>query len=196
MVKEMNTIEEIEIFAKDHFIPIARKQTVSFMIDLIKKNNYTSFFEIGTAIGYTSIILAKTFQGMKIHTIEHDLDRICIARRNFEDFKVEKVIKFIPGNALTYETEEIFDLIFIDAAKKRNRYFLEKYLHNLSKGGSIIVDNMHLDDFWVGANKDKKAHYDQVNEEFKEYLKNNPLYDVTFFDDIGDGIALIKIKNV
>ena len=89
----MNTIEEIEIFAKDHFIPIARKQTVSFMIDLIKKNTYTSFFEIGTAIGYTSIILAKTFQGMKIHTIEHDLDRISIARRNFEDFKVEKAMR-------------------------------------------------------------------------------------------------------
>ena len=63
---EVLSIEEIELYAHDHYIPIARKQTVKFMVDLVKENNYKSFLEIGTAIGYTSIVLAKTFNDINI----------------------------------------------------------------------------------------------------------------------------------
>ena len=191
----MNTLEEIELFAKENYVPIARKQTVKFMLDLIKENNYCSFFEVGTAIGYTSIILAKEFIGMRILTIEHDLNRVKIAKENFKNFEVEDRIELIAGDAINFSTREQFDLIFIDAAKKRNRFFLEKYLENLNPGGTIIVDNMNLEDVWVGANENKKAHYEQVMKEFREYVKNNPLYESTFYDDIGDGIVVIKIKK-
>ena len=191
----MNTLEEIELFAKENYVPIARKQTVKFMLDLIKENNYCSFFEVGTAIGYTSIILAKEFIGMRILTIEHDLNRVKIAKENFKNFEVEDRIELIAGDAINFSTREQFDLIFIDAAKKRNRFFLEKYLENLNPGGTIIVDNMNLEDFWVGANENKKAHYEQVMKEFRDYVQNNPLYESTFYDDIGDGIVVIKIKK-
>lgn len=191
----MNTLKEIELFAKENYVPIARKQTVKFMLDLIKENNYCSFFEVGTAIGYTSIILAKEFIGMRILTIEHDLNRVKIAKENFKNFEVEDRIELIAGDAINFSTREQFDLIFIDAAKKRNRFFLEKYLENLNPGGTIIVDNMNLEDFWVGANENKKAHYEQVMKEFRDYVKNNPLYESTFYDDIGDGIVVIKIKK-
>ena len=191
----MNTLEEIELFAKENYVPIARKQTVKFMLDLIKENNYCSFFEVGTAIGYTSIILAKEFIGLRILTIEHDLNRVKIAKENFKNFEVEDRIELIAGDAINFSTREQFDLIFIDAAKMRNRFFLEKYLENLNPGGTIIVDNMNLEDFWVGANENKKAHYEQVMKEFREYVKNNPLYESTFYDDIGDGIVVIKIRK-
>lgn len=191
----MNTLEEIELFAKENYVPIARKQTVKFMLDLIKENNYCSFFEVGTAIGYTSIILAKEFIGLRILTIEHDLNRVKIAKENFKNFEVEDRIELIAGDAINFSTREQFDLIFIDAAKKRNRFFLEKYLENLNPGGTIIVDNMNLEDFWVGANENKKAHYEQVMKEFRDYVKNNPLYESTFYDDIGDGIVVIKIRK-
>lgn len=191
----MNNFKEIELFAKENYIPIARKQTVEFIINLIKENNYQSFFEIGTAIGYTSIYLASTFNQLDIWTIEHDLNRAKMAKENMKDFKVEDRIKFIIGNAITYSPDRKFDVIFIDASKKRNRFYLEKFLNNLTENGTIIIDNMHLDDFWVGANKDKKAYYDSVNEELKNYIKSTPLYDYKFYDDIGDGIVVIKIKK-
>ena len=62
----------------------------------------------------------------------------------------------------------MFDLIFIDAAKLRNRFFLDKFSKNLNVGGTIIVDNMQLDDLWQGADQKKKAKYDLANKEFKE----------------------------
>ena len=47
----MNSLEKIEEFAKENYVPIARKQTTEFMVNIIKENNYKSFFELGTAIG-------------------------------------------------------------------------------------------------------------------------------------------------
>ena len=191
----MDTIEEIELYAHDHYIPIARKQTVKFMVDLIKQHNYKSFLEIGTAIGYTSIVLAKTFKDINIFTIEHDIKRAEIAKTNFEHFNVKNNITMVVDDAVTYNVEGTYDLIFIDAAKKRNMFFLEKFEPNLSKGGIIIVDNMNLDDFWVNAKKEKKEQYDRVNQEFKDAVLSSPKYDAKLYEDIGDGIMVIKIKR-
>ena len=191
----MHTIEEIENYAKEHFVPIARKQTTEFMLKLIKEKNYTSFLEIGTAIGYTSIILAKYFSKMKILTIEQDVSSALLAIENFSNFNVSSQIEMLIDDAITYLPKEKYDLIFIDASKKRNRFFLEKYAKYLNQNGTIIIDNMHLDDFWVGANKDKKEEYDRVNQEFKEYILSCEKFDCTIYDDIGDGIAVISLKN-
>lgn len=192
----MKTIEELEKYAKENYIPIARKQTTEFMVNLIKENNYKSFFELGTAIGYTSILLKTTFPELKIVTIEYNLKRANIAKTNFTDFGIEYDIEFIIGDAVIYETEEMFDLIFIDAAKLRNRFFLDKFSKNLNNGGTIIVDNMQLDDLWQGADQKKKAKYDLANQEFKDYILTLQEYEVSIYDNIGDGIAVLKKKQV
>lgn len=191
----MDTIEEIELYAHDHYIPIARKQTVKFMVDLIKEKNYKSFLEIGTAIGYTSIVLAKTFNDINIFTIEHDVKRAELAKVNFEHFDVTKNITMVVDDAVTYNVEGTYDLIFIDAAKKRNMFFLEKFTPNLSENGIIIVDNMNLDDFWKNAKKEKKEQYDKVNQEFKDAVLSSSKYDAKLYEDIGDGIMVIKVKR-
>ena len=192
----MKTIEELEKYAKENYIPIARKQTTEFMVNLIQENNYKSFFELGTAIGYTSILLKTTFPELKIVTIEYNLKRANIAKTNFTDFGIEYDIEFIIGDAVIYETEEMFDLIFIDAAKLRNRFFLDKFSKNLKSGGTIIVDNMQLDDLWQGADQKKKAKYDLANKEFKDYILTLQEYEVSIYDNIGDGIAVLKKKQV
>ena len=192
----MKTIEELEKYAKENYIPIARKQTTEFMVNLIQENNYKSFFELGTAIGYTSILLKTTFPELKIVTIEYNLKRANIAKTNFTDFGIEYDIEFIIGDAVIYETEEMFDLIFIDAAKLRNRFFLDKFSKNLNSGGTIIVDNMQLDDLWQGADQKKKAKYDLANKEFKDYILTLQEYEVSIYDNIGDGIAVLKKKQV
>ena len=88
----------------------------------------------------------------------------------------------------------MFDLIFIDAAKMRNKFFLDKFSKNLNPKGSIIVDNMKLDDLWVNANKKKKEKYDQANKEFIDYINSLKEYDVHVYDNIGDGIAVLVKK--
>lgn len=188
----MNTLEKIEEFAKEHYVPIARKQTIEFLVDLFKKNDYKSFLEIGTAIGYTSINIALINPEIRILTLEYEEKRAAIARENFKDFNVENQIKMIICDARFYHPDLYYDLIFIDAAKKRNKYFLEKFSRRLNKNGIIVIDNMNLDDLWIDAKQEKKEKYDLVNKEFKEYILSLKEYDVKIYDDIGDGIAVLK----
>ena len=192
----MKHLEDLEKYAKENFIPIARKQTTEFMVNVIKENNYKSFFELGTAIGYTTILLKTTFPELDIVTIEYNQKRSSLARTNFIDFNIEHEIEFVIGDAVIYETDKMFDLIFIDAAKLRNRFFLDKFSKNLNIGGTIIVDNMQLDDLWQGADKKKKAKYDLANKEFKDYILTLQEYEVSIYDNIGDGIAVLKKKQV
>lgn len=191
----MDTLEQIEQYAKENYVPIARKQTVQFLVNLIKENHFKSFLEIGTAIGYTSLILATTFQDLSILTIEHNEKRAKLAKELFLKFNVDKKIDFNVCDAVSFETEKHFDLIFIDAAKKKNSLFLDKFSKNLNEDGIIIVDNMNMDDFNQMAKEKKQIYYEKVNNEFKNYVFNSNKYDATLFDDIGDGIMVIKLIN-
>ena len=166
----MLDIKDIEIYAKENYVPIARKQTIEFILNLMKERNYTRFLEIGTAIGYTSINVALLNKNINVVTIEHDSKRAEIAKKNFIEFGVNEQINMIEDDAVTITINDKFDLIFIDASKKRNDYFLDKFSPNLNEGGMIIIDNMKLEDFWVNAKKEKKEKFHRMNEEFKKNL--------------------------
>ena len=191
----MLDIKDIEIYAKENYVPIARKQTIEFILNLMKERKYTRFLEIGTAIGYTSINVALLNKNINVVTIEHDSKRAEIAKKNFIEFGVNEQINMIEDDAVTITINDKFDLIFIDASKKRNDYFLDKFSPNLNEGGMIIIDNMKLEDFWVNAKKEKKEKFHRMNEEFKKNLLNRKEFDVQILENIGDGIALIKKKN-
>lgn len=190
----MKNLSDIERYAKENYVPIARKGTTKYLVSLFNKHNYQSFLEIGTAIGYTSIIIASINPNIKITTLEYDLDRAEEARQNFIDFHVSKQIRLVIDDAQYYEDNALYDVIFIDAAKKRNQFFLDKFSKNLNENGTIIIDNMNLDDFWVDANVDKKNEYQKVTLKFKEHLLQRNDFHVEIFDDIGDGIAVLTKK--
>lgn len=190
----MNSIEKIEQFAKDNYVPIARKETIKFLKNLVIENNYKSFLEIGTAIGYTSINIALISKDIRILTLEYEEKRANVAKENFKDFNVQDQIKMILCDARFYYPDLSYDLIFIDAAKKRNKYFLDKFSKRLNENGTIVIDNMNLDDLWIDAKASKKEKYDLVNKEFKEYILTLKDYDVAIYDDIGDGIAVLRKK--
>ena len=190
----MNNIEKIELFAKENYVPIARKETIEYIKKIFKENNYKSFLEIGTAIGYTCINVALIDPSIRILTLEYEEKRFNIAKENIKDFNLEKQIQQVYGDARFFYPDLYYDVIFIDAAKKRNKYFLDKFSKRLNSKGTIIIDNMNLDDLWVDAKKEKKEKYDLVNKEFKDYIKTLNDYEVNVYDDIGDGIAVLKRK--
>jgi predicted O-methyltransferase YrrM len=191
----MKTIEELEIFAKDNYVPIARRDVVAFLSKLIKDNNYKSILEIGTAIGYTSISLALVSKDIRITTVEKNIEMFKIANQNFLDFNVNKQIRNIHEDAILFYPDKKYDLIFIDASKKRNKYFFERFSKSLLPNGTIIIDNMNLEDLWVDAVQKKKDKYQKVNEDFIEYLHSLEDYDVDVRYDVGDGIAIVRRKE-
>jgi len=88
-----------------------------------------------------------------------------------------------------------YDLIFIDASKKRNKYFFDRFSKSLLENGVIVIDNMNLEDLWIDAAEKKKEKYQKVNEDFIEYLKSLTDYDVKLDFNLGDGVAIVRRKK-
>lgn len=189
----MKSLKEIEAYAQENYIPIARKETVAFLKEKILLNNYQDVLEIGSAIGYTTIQLAL-LENVYVTTIEYDEKRHEICLENIRDFQLEEKVSAILDDALEIFLSTPFDLIFIDAAKAKNIAFFEKFSGNLRENGMIVIDNLLLKDFQKMANPQKVAFYRQILADQKKYLDQLKGYDVQYLN-IGDGMAIIQKRK-
>ncbi len=193
----MGSITELENYAKIHKIPIIQKEGLEFIINYIKKHKITKILEIGTAIGYSAINMAQTDKNIKITTIERNETMYGEARKNIRKFGLEKRITLILKDALDFNDEDKYDLIFIDAAKAQYIKFFEKYKKNLNKNGVIITDNLNFHGLTKHPeeiqSKNLRALVNKINN-YKTFLKENKEFQTEFYQ-IGDGITVSKRKG-
>ena len=184
---------EIEEYAKKYNIPIMQKDGIEFLIEFIKKNNIKNILEIGTAIGYSAIKMAKISNDINIISIERDEDRYKEAIKNVSKFDLNDRIKLINDDAFNVELNDKFDLIFIDAAKAQNIKFFLKFEKNLKNNKYIITDNLNFHGL-VNSTEIMSRNLRQLVRKIKDYvefLKSNENYKTIFYD-IGDGISVSK----
>lgn len=191
-------IEEIKDYAKKYDVPIMQDDGINFLTNFIKEKNINSVLELGTAIGYSAIMMANCNPNLKITTIERDINRYNEAVKNVKEAGLDDRITLIFKDALEAEVDDNFDLLFFDAAKAQNIKFLERYEKNLNKNGYIITDNMKfhglvdLDNSSIKS-RDLRQLVRKIKN-YKLYLEENPNYKVEFLD-IGDGIAIANKIN-
>ena len=117
------------------------------------------------------------------------------ALKNIKKFDLENRITLIYNDALDVHLNEVFDLIFIDAAKAQNQKFFERYEKNLKKDGTIITDNMNFHGLVdTDPKKIESRNLRQLVRKVKDYkvfLENNKSFNTEFLD-IGDGLAISK----
>lgn len=189
-------IQEIKRYALDNKVPIMVDKGIDFLTKYIMDNQVKTVLEVGTAIGYSAIMMALTSPNLKITSIERDQERYLEAVKNIKKFNLENRITLIFNDALEVNIEGTYDLVFLDAAKGQNIKFFEKFEKNLSKNGTIITDNM---DFHGLVGKDDENLSRNLRglirkiEAYEEFLKNNENYDVEILH-IGDGIAIARKK--
>ena len=112
--------------------------------------------EIGTFTGYSTICLAE---GMKadgcLHTIEKDDERAEIASVFFEKAGITDRVVMHVGDALEIIPSfgMVFDLVFIDAAKKQYLEYYQLVFNRVKSNGYILVDNI----LWYGKVTDPHA---------------------------------------
>ena len=98
---ENSLLEEIEKEALDTYVPIIRKETKSFLKTLITMNRPMNILEVGTAVGFSALVMSEYAPaGCKITTIENYDKRIPIARENFKRAGKESDITLLEGDAL------------------------------------------------------------------------------------------------
>ncbi len=165
---------------------------INYLTRYIKKNKVKGILEVGSAIGYSAIKMALVSPDIKIITLEKDAIRYKEALTNIKLFGLERQIEIVNIDALDYNTKEVFDLIFIDAAKGKNKDFFIHFQNNLNNNGTIITDNINFHGLLAHKDKIKSKNLKGlVNkiEDYKEFLNNN-LEFKTIYVNVGDGISI------
>ena len=187
-----NTIEK-EAIADE--VPIIRKEMGNLLKVLLQLVQPERILDVGTAVGYSSILLSENMpENCKITTIENYDKRIPVAKNNFKRAGKEDVITLIEGDALEVlkTLEGPYDFIFRDAAKGQYSNYLPDVKRVLRKGGLLISDNILQEGEIVESRYAVTRRNRTIHTRIREYV-----YELTQSEDfvtsivpIGDGITL------
>ena len=179
-------------------VPILQDVSMDLIETILKLKKPNSILEIGTAVGYSAIMFSKHLDGenSKITTLELNEDRYNIALKNISDMKLSDKIEVILCDATKYlkEIDEIYDVVFIDAAKGQYNIFLEEALRLTKPGSIIIADNV----LWHGlvlSDYNEHRHRTAVTRlrTFLNTIRTDERLDTKVFN-IGDGVAISFVK--
>ena len=198
-MEEFETIiKEMERYAEANNVPIIEDDSIKFINKYIELNNVKSILEIGTAIGYSAMLMASTSEDVEVTTIERDDKKYREAVKNINRAGLDKRIEIVFNDALDVNLAgHSYDLIFIDAAKGQYIKFFEKFEHYLNPGGVIISDNLKFHGLVKEKDRNESRNVRQLVgkiEKYIEFLKGNDKY-ITKFYDIGDGLSVSFKKN-
>lgn len=191
-------IIEMENYAKEKNVPIIEKESIAFIMKYIKSHNVKNILEIGSAIGYSAILMAGCNAETKVTTIERDNERYMECLKNVKKAGLEKKINVVFQDALEVNLSDVtYDLIFIDAAKGQYTKFFEKFQYFLAPGGVIITDNLNFHGY-VGKSdtiesKNLRGLVEKI-EKYIEFLKENEEFETEFYE-LGDGISMSKKRE-
>lgn len=188
-------LDTIEREALDDFVPIIRKEMQSFLKVLLAMQRPKRILEVGTAVGFSSILMAEYNPvECEIVTIENYDKRIPVARNNFVRAGKENMITLIEGDAAevlkTLETP--FDMIFMDAAKGQYIHFMPDIIRLLAKDGVLVSDNVLQDGDIIESRFVVTRRNRTIHKRMRDYL-----YELTHHEElvtsvlpVGDGITV------
>ena len=194
----MMTLEELEQDALKRNIPVMQKEGILFLIEQLQERKATSCLEIGSAIGYSAMMMTTHVEHLCVETIELDEQRYLEAVGHIHEHGLEKRITIHHDDALTFQTDKLqfapYDCLFIDAAKAQYQKFFEKYMPLVADEGICIVDNLDFHGMIFDIDNIKNRNTKQLVKKikrFKDWIFDNELYDVEYHH-VGDGICVIR----
>ena len=78
-------LKEIEKYAEENSVPIIEKNSIAFIMKYIQDNNVKNILEIGSAIGYSAILMASAKDDVYVTTIERDEKRYLECVKNIKE---------------------------------------------------------------------------------------------------------------
>ncbi|GAB6705870.1 O-methyltransferase [Streptococcus uberis] len=137
-------LAEIEAFARQENIPIIQHEVVAYFRVLLQTIQPKAILEVGTAIGFSALLMAENVPTASITTIDRNPEMIELAKKNFEKYDSRHQISLLEGDAadILSTLNQEFDFVFLDSAKSKYIVFLPEILRNLKVGGIIIIDDV------------------------------------------------------
>jgi predicted O-methyltransferase YrrM len=195
--RQTEVIKTILKQAEELKTPIVTEEGINFIIQLIKIGKVKKILEIGSAIGYSAIMMTL-FSDAKVITIERDKQNYLFAKENIKKAGLDSKIELVLADALEYDgiNTNDFDMIFIDAAKASYIKFFEKYEKFLKSNGFIVTDNLlfhgQVQDDSTVISRNRRQLINKIRN-FNEFIVAQDEYD-SYIYEIGDGIC-VSIKK-
>ena len=191
-------LKELEDFARKENIPIIPHETVAYFRFLMETIQPKNILEIGTAIGFSALLMAQHSPESKITTIDRNPEMIGFAKANFAKFDSRQQITLLEGDAVDVLSTltESYDFVFMDSAKSKYIIFLPEILKHLEVGGVVV-----LDDIFQGGDvakdimevrRGQRTIYRGLQRLFEATLDNPSL--TASLVPLGDGILMLR-KN-
>ncbi len=193
----MDKLDEIEVNARKNHVPVMLDDGMDFLVSYITEHTeIKNILEIGTAVGLSSMKMAKIRNTIHIDTLEVNEQMYQEAINNIKENHYEKQISVYLCDGVKFETNKIYDLIFVDAAKSQYKRYLEHFMPNAKKGTVFVFDNLNfhgiVDHPEITHNRSTKQLVGKIKK-FREWILQEPRFNTTFYREIGDGIAIAEV---
>ena len=190
-------LEEILKEARSEKIPVMLDDGIVFLCEFIKSHEQIHrILEIGTAVGYSAMQMALLRDDIQIDTLEINAELAEKAKHNIMDNDLEDRIHVYLTDAMDYQTDRIYDMIFVDAAKAQYGRYMEHFLKNAKEGSFFVFDNLQFHGMVDNPSLTKNRGTLQMIKKigvFREEIQKDPRFKTDYYADKGDGIAISRV---
>jgi len=185
-------IFRMEKYAEEKDIPILDWNAAELLEQMISVKKPKRVLEIGTAIAYSSIRIARRLRKKSsIDTIEKSKNNVKLALGFIREAKLHN-INIIEGDALAVMPllDKKYDFIFLDADKQDYERLFFYSLMLLKKNGVLFIDNLLWHGYAAAAKAPKEYERSALLiKEFNKLISYQDTIDFSIFP-VGDGIGI------
>lgn len=192
---ERENFKELVDYAETNRVPIVSQDVARFIELLLKIIKPKNILEIGSAIGYSSLIMSKASDA-DILTIEKDEETFKVLKENLKKYDTGNKIKAINDDAInalkSMDKEEKFDFCFIDANKSQYEEYLNLVYDLTRENALILIDNILFRGF-VAKDEDNKRYRTIIKnlKKFIEDVKSDKRFTASLLT-VHDGLLLLR----
>ncbi|MBQ7307455.1 MAG: O-methyltransferase [Clostridia bacterium] len=137
-------LNNLKNYATINNVPILRLETSKILIEYVKTNNPKTILEIGTAVGYSGMMMLMQSEDSILTTIEKDEQSYEIAKNNFKEVGLIDRVVLKNGDCIEIlpSINQKFDFIFLDGPKGQYIKYLPFLIEMLNTGGVLFADNV------------------------------------------------------
>ena len=191
-------LQRLKTQARKNGIPVIFDDGLKLLCDTVIATNAKTILEIGTAVGTSAMAMASLSPDITIDTYEIDSNRYHQAVENIHELGFDHQINVVHQNILEALLSRKYDLIFMDGAKNHYYDYMVHTIDHIQPYDCYVIDNLNLhgivDDPTLTHNRSTVQLVHKIKQ-FRHWITTNDMLNTVLYDKIGDGIAIVWLKD-